>query len=173
MITSTLITCHTSFLAWLRRRNGSRSAWGKRLHKDVSNYLRYCRDHRDKLSKEPRPKRVQDQVQVVESTTLLVAHGHTPRLDTDTQTIMSKPTSSLAPTTASTMIEAKVQSIEEVEELFDDNQSQSSYATSIGKYGDDSRMAVIRLDSVSQTGLPFECPYCWQIQRIGNQRAWK
>ncbi|KAH8749410.1 hypothetical protein F5882DRAFT_488661, partial [Hyaloscypha sp. PMI_1271] len=132
---------------WLRKRLG-KAITQKR------QYLRYCWEHHEKLSK-GQPSKVAD----------------------DAQTVISKPTSTLAPTTASTVIPAKLESAESLAKLDeqgeDDTRSQTSYATSIGDDDCDNRLSVVRLEEVAGTSQSFECPYCWTIQRISNQQAWR
>lgn len=146
-------------MTWLRTRLGKAITQRRQ-------YLRYCREHHDKMAVVPETCKVE--------TNFLVVQGQQPRNDDDTQTVMSKPTSTLAPTAASTIIPATLENIERNEESSDDDtRSQTSYATSIGEDDSDNRLSVVRLEDVAPRGSPFECPYCWTIQTISNQHAWR
>jgi hypothetical protein len=104
-------------------------------------------------------------------TSFLAAQAQQSHQD-ETRTVISKPASTLAPTTASTVIPARLESAEREEEQSDDNRSHTSYATSVDERNGDDRLSVVPLEDVSPNGAPFECPYCWTIQIITNQRAW-
>lgn len=95
----------------------------------------------------------------------------------DAHTTTSKSASTLAPTTASSIVPGKLgaaENLESTDMLKDnDNQSQISYATSIGAGDSKSRLTVVPLEDVAGTAEDFECPYCWTIQRISNQNAWR
>jgi hypothetical protein len=83
----------------------------------------------------------------------------------------SKPTSTLAPTQASTLLLTAGQVIEE--EVAEETPSQTSYATSTDEESSNHSLRVIPLDDVSKGLGHFECPYCWQIQTCRTQKAWK
>ncbi|KAH8805202.1 hypothetical protein F5884DRAFT_885273 [Xylogone sp. PMI_703] len=156
---------------WLRERLGK--AITQRRH-----YLRYCREHREKLSKLPEPRNTAEEIPESKiSTTFLAVQRQQDSVPYDAQTVISRPTSTLASTTASTVIPAQLESTEHLDKLEeqneDDNRSQTSYATSVGEDDSDSRLSVVRLEEVAGTGQSFECPYCWTIQRIKNQQAWR
>ncbi|CAG8974901.1 hypothetical protein HYALB_00006684 [Hymenoscyphus albidus] len=112
---------------------------------------------------------------MIGSTSLAVQEQNTTTHD-DAQTVISRPTSTLAPTTASTVIATKLESAMRLgdveEEAEDDNRSQTSYASSVGEDESDNRLSIIRLEEVAGTFESFECPYCWTIQKINNQRSW-
>jgi len=71
------------------------------------------------------------------------------------QTNTTNPTSMLAPTAASTLFFADVQITEEYNT---DNQSQTSYALSLGEKEDDLQLRLPRLFNVAQGSSTFECP---------------
>lgn len=156
--------------AWLRKRLG-KAITQKR------QYLHYCRAHHEKLSK------ITEERNAIESTskpetasTFLAVQGKQPVLHDDTQTVISRPTSTLAPTTASTVNAARLEAAAKLENLIedeDDNRSQTSYATSVGEDDSENRLSVVRLEEVAGTAQSFECPYCWTILRISNQHAWR
>jgi hypothetical protein len=81
----------------------------------------------------------------------------------------TKPTSTLAPTMASTLMPA---AFEAAEEISDDAQSQMSEATSMADE-ESNRLQVESLDNVSKGMIPFECHYCFGIQNIKRERAWR
>ncbi|KAH6719114.1 hypothetical protein BKA61DRAFT_473803, partial [Leptodontidium sp. MPI-SDFR-AT-0119] len=60
-----------------------------------------------------------------------------------------------------------------IEEVVEDTQSQTSYATSTDEENSNATLSVIKLEEVSKGFKQFECPYCWQIQTARNQKAWK
>lgn len=104
----------------------------------------------------------------------LVVQGQQLRNDDDAQTVMSKPTSTLALATASTVIPTKLENIDSDKEPSDDDtRSQTLYATSVNEDDSDNRLSVVRLEDVASSSSPFECPYCWTIQTISNQHAWQ
>jgi hypothetical protein len=86
----------------------------------------------------------------------------------DAQTVVSRPTSTLAPTTSSTVVPAKLERAEILETLNeqndDDTRSQTSYATSVREDDSDNRLSVRLLEEVleevARTRQSFECPYC-------------
>lgn len=157
--------------AWLRTRLG-KTITQKR------QYLHYCREHHEKLSRVPEERNaIESASQPKTDSTLLAVQGQQPDTHDDARTVISRPTSTLAPTTASTVIAAKLEGALRLENLEeedeDDNRSQTSYATSVGEDDSENRLSVVRLEEVAGTAQSFECPYCWSIQRISNQHAWK
>lgn len=156
---------------WLRKRLG-KAITQKR------QYLRYCWEHHEKLSKVPEARGTTEaKLEPKMNPTFLATQGQPSKVADDAQTVISRPTSTLAPTTASTVIPAKLESAESLAKLDeqgeDDTRSQTSYATSIGDDDCDNRLSVVRLEEVAGTSQSFECPYCWTIQRISNQQAWR
>jgi hypothetical protein len=145
-------------MAWLRTRLGTAITQRRQ-------YLRYCREHHEKLSKVPDLWDITEPISEPKtSTTFLAVQGQQSQPVEDNQTVISKPTSTLAPTTASTVVPAKLESSENLERLEeqdeDDNRSQTSYATSVGEDESDNKLSVVHLDEVATAGQSFECPYC-------------
>jgi hypothetical protein len=135
-----------------------------RLGKTITNrrqYLRYCRDHHEKLK---RAERNEARAEIVEESPVtprfLDVQAPTIR-DEEAMTIVSRMTSTLASTTATTVIPANLNDMNNVEDTcFDDSRTQTSYATSIAEDEAPSRLSVVRLEEVRQSAGPFECPYC-------------
>lgn len=129
-------------------------------------YLRYCREHHDKTSREyepaPKPEVFPSAPPRQEAIVNLAA---------DAQSAFSKPTSTLAPTQASTLL--LTNDPLPLEEFREDTKSQTSYATSNNEDSSSSTLDVIKLEEVSRGLSHFECPYCWQIQTSKTQKAWK
>jgi hypothetical protein len=129
-------------------------------------YLRYCREHHDKISRKhhpiPRP-------QIIQSSEIKpeVVAG----LTADARSAFSKPTNTLAPTQASTLLLTSDQIPEEAP--LEDTQSQTSYATSNEDDSSSHKHRVIKLEDVSKGVSHFECPYGWQIQASKSQKTWK
>jgi hypothetical protein len=141
----------------------------ERLGKGITQrrqYLRYCREHREKTSTDrssqidQTPQRVLLAVPHVQSGQVLP-----PRSE------FSKPPSTLAHTQASTFVSMTGEANEE--ELADDTQSQTSYATSIDEGSKNVHLRVIPIEDVSMGANHFECIYCWQIQIARSQKSWK
>jgi len=153
---------------WLRLRLGK--AIAQKRH-----YLRYCREHREKLSKIPDTQITSENLpEPKPDTAFLAVDGQQSAVVSDARTVISRPASTLAPTTASTVVPAKLGQLERLEEqIEDDNRSQTSYATSVNDDEDENRLAIISLEEVAGTAQSFECPYCWTIQRTSNQHAWR
>ncbi|TVY88148.1 hypothetical protein LAWI1_G005905 [Lachnellula willkommii] len=129
-------------------------------------YLRYCREHHHKISREhhpiPRPQVMQPSGIKPEVVAGLTA---------DARSAFSKLTSTLAPTQASTLLLTSDQLPEEAP--LEDSQSQTSYATSNGEDINSHKLRVIKLEDISRGASHFECPYCWQIQASKSQKTWK
>jgi hypothetical protein len=153
---------------WLRQRLG-KAITQKR------QYLRYCREHREKLSKLSETSNTTEALSEPKmGSTYLAVQGQQSEVVSDAQTVVSRPTSTLAPTIASTVVPAKFDHLEKLEEQNeDDNRSQTSYATSVNEDENDNRLSVVRLEEIAGNTQSFECPYCWTIQRINNQHAWR
>lgn len=153
---------------WLRMRLG-KAITQKR------QYLRYCREHREKLSKVPEPLNTSETLPELEmGNAFLTVKGQQIEVISDAQTVVSRPTSTLAPTTASSVVPAKFEHLGNLEEQDEDeNRSQTSYATSVNEDETDNRLSVVALEEVAGTAQSFECPYCWTIQRTSNQRTWR
>jgi hypothetical protein len=141
----------------------------ERLGKAITQrrqYLRYCRSHHDKTWQEPASKLSPD---VVRSNDQMPRPQAPTRLMPSPRSDFSKPTSTLAPTQASTLLLISGQVIEE--EGVEETQSQTSYATSTDEESSSHTLRVIQLEDVSKGLSHFECPYCWQIQTCRTQKA--
>lgn len=139
----------------------------ERLGKAITQrrqYLRYCRSHHEKTWQEPglrggpgvnpsNDRRPQAQMKLIPMA----------------RSEVSKPTSTLAPTQASTLLLTSGQIIDE--EMIDETQSQTSYATSTDEESTNHALRVIQLEDVSKGLQHFECSYCWQIQECRTQKA--
>jgi len=139
----------------------------ERLGKAITQrrqYLHYCRTHHDKTWQDAGSK----PVPIRSEQTLSKLP---PMLMPSERSDFSKPTSTLAPTQASTLMLTSGQVIED--EMFDDAQSQTSYATSTDEESTSHKLRVIQLEDVSKGLKHFECPYCWQIQATRSQKSWK
>ena len=151
-------------MQWLKQRLGR--AITKRRQ-----YLRYCREHHDKFSQQSNQRgAVNDRGKDTGMTSNKVKNIHSKRLDAASDTLRSKPTSTLAPTTASTLISAN---LEVTEDMSQGDHSQTSYATSVGDDNSQNKLRVIRLEDVRKARSPFECPYCWGIQTIKRECSWR
>lgn len=145
----------------------------ERLGKAITNrrqFLRYAREHRDKLAKESKEVEYQEHRSDIIAEALGPAIDRAAKSEAD-HTVLSKPTSTLAPTSASTLLIARVQTPAPEDDLPDDR-SQTSYAISIGE-DDDLGLQLPKLADVSKDGFPFECPLCWTIQNMRKERSWR
>jgi tetratricopeptide (TPR) repeat protein len=140
---------------WFKERAGKANTQRRK-------YLRYARDHRDKLAREP--KDLWQPEDIGPSTILL------PALSQAGKTNLTKPTSTLAPTAASTLFPERIAI--EVEDS-QDNQSRTSYAVSLGEDDDESHLRLPSLTEVSKDATTFECPLCWTIQDIQRDSIWR
>jgi hypothetical protein len=132
-------------MTWLRTRLGKAITQRRQ-------YLQYCREHHHKMAVVPETRSL---LEPKVETNFLAVQGQHPRNDDDTRTVMSKPTSTLAPTTASTVIPAKLENINRNEEASnDDTRSQTSFATSVSEDDSDNRLSVVRLEDVAPSGSP-------------------
>jgi hypothetical protein len=125
-------------------------------------YLRYSRNHRDKLAREPQD--LWQPEDICSKTTLL------PVLSQAGKTNPTKPTSTLAPTAASTL---RLNNIAIQEKDFQDDRSQTSYAVSLGEDDDEPYLSLPSLAEVSRGATTFECPLCWTIQDIQKESSWR
>ncbi|KAF2786116.1 hypothetical protein K505DRAFT_290268 [Melanomma pulvis-pyrius CBS 109.77] len=151
--------------------NTEENQWLKeRLGKAITHrrqYLRYARNHRDKLSKKLTDLWEPEDQEKRSIPALIVDWGEKSQAG---RTNLTKPTSTLAPTTASTLLPLDVQ-VQEKD--FPDDQSQTSYAFSLGDDDDESHLHLPRLSDVAKGTFPFECPLCWTIQNTTRESSWK
>ncbi|KAF2262756.1 hypothetical protein CC78DRAFT_498061, partial [Lojkania enalia] len=114
----------------------------ERLGKAITQrrqYLRYTRDHREKLD----------------------------RVDPELGEL--QPTSALASTLASTL---RLGEGELLETNFEDGQSQTSYALSLGEESDENHQ-LPPLSEIAKGAITFECPLCWTIQNVRKESSWR
>lgn len=146
----------------------------ERLGKAITQrrqYLKYTREHHSKfqyLSEDAGPFEIKAQPDVPRSIVNRPAD--------QAASLKSLPASALAPTDASTLQTSKLQPIERVVEEIpedpSDSYSQTSFATSYNSSEGESRLQSPTLTDVTNT-FPFECPYCWTLQDIRNERKWR
>jgi hypothetical protein len=132
----------------------------ERLGKAITQrrqYLRYCLSHHEKMCQVPVLRAAPDTLRSDESKPQVPV-----RLMPSARSDFSKPTSTLAPTQASTLLLIADQAIEE--EVAEETPSQASYATSTDEESSNHSLQVIPLEDASRGLGNFECPYCWQIQ---------
>ncbi|KAF2110629.1 hypothetical protein BDV96DRAFT_196367 [Lophiotrema nucula] len=142
---------------WLKERLGKANSQRRQ-------YLRYAREHRDKLGKETKDL-WQPEEEQHEQPRLFAANW-----TANSQAAETNLTSTLAPTTASTL---HLKDIDVLEPESQDDQSVTSYAMSLGEDGDDSHLQVPRLADISRGSATFECPLCWTIQSIKRESSWR
>ncbi|KAM3550098.1 hypothetical protein ARSEF4850_008512 [Beauveria asiatica] len=148
-------------------------------------YLWYCRDHREKMAKVAEtaaaafPEAQDAGAETQGTTVLLNVHGKQPLQRTDdTKSQVSKQPSTLAPTTATTVIPSRLETSDLLGRLDEepndrDSRSVTSYASSVGEDEEDNRLSVVQFQEVATPNEPFECPYCWTIQQFNGHHAWK
>ena len=144
----------------------------KRLGKAITQrrqYLRYCRQHRDRLDTQHKATDVTENA--VDRQPMPVRKPVEESSQATKSQIQSlNPPSTFAITTASTLI---VNNFESLDEYPEEAQSQTSYATSLNEGESTDMLRVPPLPDEAVHGLPFECPYCWAPQLIKTRRAWK
>ncbi|OCK80068.1 hypothetical protein K432DRAFT_453696, partial [Lepidopterella palustris CBS 459.81] len=145
---------------WLQERLG-------RAITQRRQYLRYCMEHRNALRKElvfkesdNTDKRKDPAPAVTEFQSQTHHHSLINR---------SEPGNTNPMTAASTLIVSQLIPLDDTS----DGMTQTSYATSVADDDDGGKLCVIPISDASKGDSPFECPYCWSIQNIKTQRAWK
>ncbi|KAL8788384.1 MAG: hypothetical protein Q9195_007342 [Heterodermia aff. obscurata] len=144
----------------------------ERLGKAITQrrqYLKYSRDHHNRFQEEEAPRS-----EGLSSDYISEYDGKPGQQASNT--VKSLPVSTYAPTDASTLQISKLKPFEEVlnegTENVSDTVSQTSYATSVHEDDDESKIYPPRLKEITNT-FPFECPYCWNLQEIRNERSWR
>ena len=132
-------------------------------------YLRYARDHHERLAHD---KILRAEAQV--TTAPLETTLRDLRRDQGPKTLHSRPT--LAPTKASTldmnlMPANAIQKIEAYD--LDDAVSQTTTVFTSAADDGDANLDVIKLSEVCKDGQPFECPYCRTVVQTKSQRSWR
>ncbi|KAH7092032.1 hypothetical protein FB567DRAFT_516332 [Paraphoma chrysanthemicola] len=131
-------------------------------------FLQYTREHRQKLSSVTLVQRtVQTQI-VVEPSVITTA---VPTTSLAGQTVTSRPLSTLAPTSASTLMLPDFSLLDDIDHP--DDRSQTSYAQSLGDQDSDAQIQIPALASVSHGFSTFECPFCWSIQTLNKESSWQ
>lgn len=147
--------------SWLRNRLGKAITQRRR-------YLQYAREHRQKLERGSelhwRPTE-----NTLKPTGLPLRDANLLRSEADRTENTTRP-STLAPTTASTVLLPN-EPIHDVD--FQDDQSQTSYALSLGDGSDESQLQLPSLVEISKGSTAFECPFCWTIQSFRKESAWR
>ena len=146
----------------------------ERLGKAITQrrqYLRYCREHHDKFQDPERGTETSFQthphMEVFMTEARSQSHGGSLR---------GLAASALAPTDASTLQTSwlnpgKAMGKDPTEDV-SDTLSHTSYATSVHTDETESRLHPPRLQDVAQ-GFPFQCPYCWTLQELTSEKAWR
>lgn len=145
----------------------------ERLGKAITQrrqYLKYAREHHNKFQ---RTEKDEGHLEVKAHSDVLGAESRSPD---QAATVKSLPASAFAPTDASTLQTSKLKPMgsavkDELEDL-SDTYSQTSFATSVNNSDGESRLQPPRLRDVTNTS-PFECPYCWTLQEIKDERKWR
>lgn len=145
---------------WLKERLG-KAITQRRM------FLSYARDHRHRLGKEPTDLWQPD---ATERPTIPIPATDWGGKSQSGHTNLTKPASTLAPTAASTL---RITDMQLLETDFHDDQSQTSYALSLGDDDDDSNLQLPRFSDVSKGESTFECPLCWTIQTIRKETSWR
>ncbi|KAK7425121.1 general transcription repressor [Neonectria punicea] len=163
-------------MEWLRTRLGTAITQRR-------NYLRYCRDHREKMAKvtdtaAAATLETQDAGEDAEARLLNMRGKRSLQATGDSKSQASSQPSTLAPTTASTIIPSQLDDLDILERLDEesndvDHRSVTSYASSVGEKDGDNRLSVIQFEEIAKPGKPFECPYCWTIQKFNGHHAWR
>lgn len=148
---------------WLERRLGKAITQRRQ-------YLRYCRQHREKTGTEKKSAEVDGDDAAREKGAAVLKTRRDLFNQAEKSHTQSRAPSTLAITTASTL---NVATLERLDENSDDAQSQTSYATSMGEDERSNDLKIPPLPEDARRGLPFECQYCCTIQTIRTRRAWK
>lgn len=146
----------------------------ERLGKAITQrreYLRYCREHHDKFL-DLNSDKVSSSQMLPQVDSPLVKTGLKDRAGT----VRSLPASAFASTEASTLQTHRLKPFKErftaiSEDLFDSN-SHTSYATSVHDNEGEGKISPPSLKDIATT-FPFECPYCWSLQEVKNEKAWR
>jgi hypothetical protein len=142
-------------------------------------FMWYCRDHREKMAKgdgrnslsttvrEPGADDIEHLLKTRQSLAIQ-------RVD-DSQTQSSRQEkSTLAQTTASTVLPTRLEDAVDILDALEtpsgdmDNQSVTSFASSVGEGDESSMLSVVPLEDIATPGKNFECPYCWTIQKFSR-----
>ena len=145
----------------------------QRLGKAITQrrqYLRYAREHREKKARHERDSVPDDSQQKPPASEADAQSAQQVKLDDRSVLSGQKPSSTLAPTAASTLIVAR---LEDAERMSDTAVSRTSFATSVNEDDDPNALKVPALKDLAKIGTAFECPFCWTIQTFKSQSTWK
>lgn len=148
---------------WLIERLGKANARRR-------EYFKYCKRHHQKLAQVPEAPKMEaapsEEIPLSQHSSAPIA-----QFDNGTQSHIpsDRSASVLQPTTASTYIEKLHETM--IEEHLE-SQSVTSYATSL-ENKDEEELSLPPQPKESMQGMPFECPYCYTIQIVKHERAWK
>ncbi|KAK3658704.1 hypothetical protein LTR56_001575 [Elasticomyces elasticus] len=124
----------------------------------------YCREHRERLAELPNIRK--------ETTTILPFPDKVSTVQTyhelAPKTQSSRP--SVMVTTASTL--KPIHTIP-IDDGFDDSRSFSTMATSLTASSSRHRLKIPALADVGKVSEPFECPYCYTMQRFNGPLSWR
>lgn len=125
-------------------------------------FLRYARDHRERMTQEVVPDKSHppQNVQVSQD------------VDGPARSVVKTQDAahSLPQTKATTLTNVDHNFIDDG---FDDTQSVYTKATTVSDGRSPDRLRVVRLRDIATLGEPFVCPYCHTMQKYNGQRAWK
>ena len=146
----------------------------ERLGKAITQrrqYLTYCREHNQKF-RERNHGREALPTTLPQQTAIQPIENYGNRAGT----VKSLPVSDFAPTDASTLqaslLEPANHTNSEALEEISDCRSQTSFATSVPDDQIGNTLSPPRLKDVA-TIFPLECPFCWSIQPIRQERQWR
>lgn len=145
----------------------------QRLGKAITlrwQYLKYCHEHHHRLAKDKKhheayqlPSQEWRSLRMLESEMQQPNTEHHP----DTENRASR---TLKLIVASTLAPSL---LHKTDDLSDENLSLTSYATSRGDDNSSSKPKVPSFPETAASGMPFECPYCWGIQNLEDERSWR
>lgn len=148
---------------WLKERLG-------KVITQRRQYLKYAQEHHLRFQ---HPEKDEGSFEIKAQPDIL---GSTPKISSLAATVKSLPSSAFAPTDASTLQTSKLRPMgstvkDELEDL-SDTYSQTSFATSVNDIDGESKLRPPKLIDITNTS-PFECPYCWTLQEIKDERKWR
>ncbi|MCJ1464450.1 hypothetical protein MMC07_003063 [Pseudocyphellaria aurata] len=145
----------------------------QRLGKAITQrrqYLMYCRENRSRLAEDKEYHEdyqllSQDEkpLRMLKSQTQQPNKAHEPDSE-------NKIPSTINLTAASTLAPSV---LDKPDDISDQNRSLTSYATSLGNDSSMSELKVPPMPEKAASGMPFECPYCWGIQTLRDERSWR
>ncbi|KAK5736326.1 hypothetical protein LTR17_007490 [Elasticomyces elasticus] len=124
----------------------------------------YCREHRERLAELPVSRKDTTTILPMpgEVSTVQAYHEMAPKTQTSRPSVILTSASTLEPIHASP-----------IDDGFDDSRSFSTMATSLTTSSPRHTLKVPALADVGEVGQPFECPYCYTIQRFNGPLSWR